>query len=72
MSKYVIIEIQKSSDGTIAVPPISTAETLNAARSTFYTICATAAISSVAVHSVALLTDTGQTIGLESFDHTGE
>lgn len=67
---YVIIELQKAADGTVAVPPINTASTLNAARSTFYAICASAAISSVPVHSVALLTDTGQTIGLESFDHT--
>ena len=72
MSKYIVIEIQKSADGTVAVPPISTADTLNAARSTFYTVCAAAAISSVAVHSAVLLTDTGQTLGIESFDHTGQ
>lgn len=67
---YVIVEIQKAADGTASIAPVSTAATLNAARSTFYSICASAAISQVATHTVVLLTDVGQTIGLESFDHT--
>ena len=68
--KYLIFEIQKSSDGTIAVSPVSTADNLPSARSTFFSICASAAISAVPVHTVVLLTDVGQEIGLESFDHT--
>ena len=70
MAKYLIIEIQKFADGTIATPPINTADTLNEARSTFYSKCAVAAVSDVPVHSVVLLTETGQTQGLESFNHT--
>ena len=70
MAKYLIIEIQKFADGTIATPPINTADTLNEARSAFYSKCAVAAVSDVPVHSVVLLTETGQTQGLESFDHT--
>jgi len=68
--KYLIIEIQKMSDGSIAVPPVSTADNLNAARSTFYSLCAVAAVSTVPLHSVVLLNEAGQTLGLESFDHT--
>ena len=70
--KYLIIEIQKFADGTVATPPLSTAETLNAARSTFYSKCSIAAVSEVPVHTIVLMTDVGQTIGLESFDHTAE
>lgn len=70
MAKYIVLEIQKASDGTIATPPLSTAETLNAARSTFYSKCSIAAVSEVPVHTIVLMTDAGQTIGLESFDHT--
>lgn len=68
--KYIVIEIQKFADGTIATPPLSTAETLNAARSTFYSKCSIAAVSDVPAHTIVLMTDVGQTIGLESFDHT--
>ena len=70
MAKYLIIEIQKFADGTIATPPINTADTLNEARSKFYSKCAVAAVSDVTVHSAVLLTATGQTQGLESFNHT--
>ena len=68
--KYLIIEIQKLANGTIAVPPVNTADNLNAARSTFYSLCAVAAVSDVPLHSVVLLNEAGQTLGLESFDHT--
>lgn len=40
------------------------------ARSTFYSLCAVAAISEVPVHSVVLLNEVGQELGLESFNHT--
>ena len=68
MAKYIVIEIQKAQDGTIAVPPIDTNDTLLEARSTFFSKCAIAAVSQVPVHSVVLLTDVGQMIGLESFN----
>lgn len=67
--KYVIIEMQKFSDGTVAVPPIHTEDTFFAARSTFHSLCSIAAVSEVPVHSVVLLNETGQELGLESFNH---
>jgi len=70
--KYLIIEIQKFADGTLAVPPVNTADSLNSARSTFYSKCAVAAVSDVPLHSVVLLNEAGQTYALESFDHTTE
>lgn len=66
---YVIIELQKNSDGTVAVSPAHTANTFLEAKSTFFSLCATAAISQVPVHSVVLLSETGQELGLESFNH---
>lgn len=66
---YVIIELQKNTDGTVAVPPVHTANSFLEARSIFFSICATAAISQVPVHSVVLLSETGQELGLESFNH---
>lgn len=68
--KYLILEIQKFADGSIAVPPVNTADNLNAARSTFYSKCSVAAVSDVPLHSVVLMNEAGQTLGLESFDHT--
>ena len=70
--KYIIIEIQKFSDGTVAVPPIHTADSFFEASSTFHSICATAAVSDVPVHSAVLMNETGQTYGLESFNHINE
>ncbi len=70
MAKYLIIEIQKFSDGTIAVPPVNTEDNYFDAASTFHSVCSIAAASEVPVHSVVLLTENGQTQGLESFNHT--
>lgn len=69
MAKYLIIEIQKFADGTIAVPPVNTEDTYFDAASTFHSKCSVAAASEVPVHSVVLLTENGQTQGLESFNH---
>lgn len=66
--KYIVIEIQKFSDGTIAVPPIATFDSFFEAVSRYHTIMATAAISDVPVHSAVILTDTGQEIKLDSYN----
>lgn len=67
--KYIVIEIQKFSDGTIAVPPVNTADNFFNASSIFHGKCEVAAISEVPVHSVVLLTENGQMMGYESFNH---
>ncbi len=70
--KYIVIEIQKFADGTIAVPPIATYDSYFDAASRFHTILASAAISEVPVHSAVILTETGQQIGIASFNHVDE
>lgn len=70
--KYIVIEIQKSSDGTIAVPPVATYDTFFAAMSAYHTILAAAAVSQVPVHTAVVLTDTGQQIRLDSYNHAEE
>lgn len=68
--KYIVIEIQKFADGTIAVPPVSTYDSFFDAMSKYHTVLSVAANSEVPVHSCVCLTDTGQQIRLDSFNHT--
>ena len=67
--KYLVIEIQKSSDGTIAVPPIATFDTYFDAAARYHQILSVAAISEVPVHTALILTDVGQEIALDTFNH---
>lgn len=70
--KYIVIEIQKFADGTVATPPVSTYDTFFDAASRYHTILAAAAISEVPVHTAMILTDTGSQIRLDTFNHEGE
>ena len=70
--KYIVIEIQRAADGTIAVPPINTYDNLFDALSRYHTILASAAVSAVPVHTACILTEVGQQIRLDSFNHVGE
>lgn len=67
--KYIVIEIQKFADGSIAVSPINTYDSFFEARSRYHTILASAAVSLVPVHSAVILTETGQQIALDTFNH---
>lgn len=66
--KYIVIEIQKSQDGTVAIPPINTYDSFFEALSRYHTILANAAISDVPVHSAVILTDVGQQIRMDSYN----
>ena len=68
--KYIVLEIQKFADGSIAVPPINSFDSFFDAASRYHTILAAAAVSDVPLHSAVMLTEAGQTIRLDSFDHT--
>ena len=70
--KYLVIEIQKAADGTIAVPPISTHDTFFEAAARYHTILAAAATSAVPVHTAVMLTDTGTQVRLDTFNHETE
>lgn len=66
---YIIIEIQKSNNGTVAiVPPVSYTE-LNKAEKAYHQALAAAAVSQVNVHSVVMLSDTGERMKGETYYH---
>lgn len=66
--KYIVIEIQKFSDGTVAVPPIATYDSYFEALSRYHTILAAAAISDVPVHTCVLLNEVGQELRMDSYN----
>lgn len=66
--KYIVIEIQKSQDGTVAILPVATYDNFFDALSRYHTILAAAAISDVPVHSAVILTDVGQQIRMDSYN----
>ena len=70
--KYLVIEIQKFSDGTVAVPPIATFDSFFEALSRYHTILAAAAISDVPVHSCVLLNEVGQELRMDSYNKADE
>lgn len=65
---YIVVEIQKSSAGTIATI-VNSFATRNEAESSYHTILAAAAISSVPVHSAVIMTEEGQTLMFQSYTH---
>lgn len=69
MAKYIVVEIQKSADGSIAVPPIATFDTFFEASARYHSILSVAAVSEVPVHTALILTDVGQEIALDTFNH---
>ena len=64
---YIVMEIQK---GNTASTIVDTYETLNEAENKYHTILAYAAISSVPKHSAVLLTEEGDYVKHECFEHT--
>ena len=69
---YIIIEIQKSNNGTVAiVPPVSYTDQ-RLAEQAYHTALSYAAVSQVDVHSVVMLSDTGERIKGETYYHGGE
>lgn len=67
--KYVIVEIQKSHDGTVALGTPIVADGINNADSTFYSILASASISAVDYHSVIMFTDEGGYVKSKEYVH---
>ena len=70
--KYIVIEIQKAADGTVAVPPINTYDSFFEALSRYHTILAAAAVSSVPVHTCVILNEVGQEIRMDSYNKADE
>lgn len=66
--KYIVIEIQKAADGTVAIPPVNTYDSFFEALSRYHTILAAAAVSAVPVHTAVVLNDVGQEIRMDSYN----
>lgn len=69
---YVIIELQTQLDGSTATPPLVTKTSHDAALQAFHQTAAVAAVSSVPVHTVVLMTESGEAQKREVFVHGGE
>lgn len=67
---YMIIEIQKQADGSGAFPPVIQKADWNEALSSYHSVCAVAAISSIPKHMVLLLDDDGNILNREICRHT--
>lgn len=65
---YTILE-QQTTNGKTAYTPLEQKADINEAESVFYTKLASAAISTVELHSVTLLSDDGREIMHKSYVH---
>lgn len=66
--KYVVVEIQTQSDGTIGAIVTDFDNKLEA-ENKYHTILAYAAISNLPVHSAVILTNEGRTVKTEVYTH---
>lgn len=66
---YIIIEIQKSNNGTVAIVPPASYTDQQIAEQAYHAALAAAAVSQVDVHSVVMLNDTGARIKGETYYH---
>lgn len=69
--KYLVMEIQKWDTGAIQTPTYSY-DNLNSAEAKFHSILATAAVSTLPVHSCVLMNESGFTIRSQSYNHEPE
>lgn len=68
---YILIESQTSAGSTAIVTPDTYADR-NAAESAFHLKAGAAAISSVEVHSVSMLTEDGKLVRSECYRHAAQ
>lgn len=68
---YLVIEIQKNADGGVG-NFVWAYTSLNEAESKFHTVLASAAVSTVPVHSCALLNENGYCVKSQSYTHGTE
>jgi hypothetical protein len=71
MKKYIVIEIQTNTDGTIG-NLVSAYDTRNEAESHYHSVLASAAVSTLPVHSAVILTSEGRTICSQCYKHVEE
>ena len=68
---YLVIELQKNADGTVG-NIVTAYNTLNEADSKYHSVLASAAVSSVPIHSAVILSERGKMIKNESYTHETE
>lgn len=66
--KYVVIEMQTNSDGTV-VTLTDSFPTIESAYNKYYTVLAYAAVSTLPCHSAALMTNKGMLWESKYFEH---
>lgn len=66
---YIIIELQKSNSGSVAIVPPASYTNQAQAEQAYHTALANAAVSNVDVHSVVMLSDTGDRLKGETYYH---
>ena len=65
---YLVMEIQKTGDTVANI--VNKKDDYNSAKSTFYQILSSAALSEVEAHTAVMMSDTGEFIGKETFYHS--
>lgn len=68
---YILHEMQTTASGTALVPAQTFTDRLQA-ESAFHLALASAAVSSVAVHTVVLLDEHGNTVAREFYEHEAQ
>ena len=66
--KYLVIEIQKFSDGTVAIGQPTSHDTREKADARFYTILATAALSSQPKHGAIIVSENCMQVASKYYD----
>ena len=66
---YIIIELQKSNNGSVAIIPPASYTDRNVAEQAYHTALASAAVSPVNAHSVVMLDDNGGRMKGETYYH---
>lgn len=69
---FLVVEIQKTEDGHLAVPPVTEHEDIKDAKAKYHEILAAAAKSGLPRHSAVILHEDGHSIVNESFREEGE
>lgn len=67
--KYLVMEIQTNTDGTINVPPVTTFDKYSDAQTNYYSALAVAVASSFIEHTVCMLNSEGRLIDKQCFKH---
>ena len=66
--KYIVIELQKNTEGTVA-NIVTEHDDLPHAESKYHSILAAAAVSSLPVHSAILVSEEGFTVKSQCYKH---